>query len=382
MCTSSPQLLHESAGDALLQTGQLRIASTLQPSPTNEGPLPVDQMVPLIATSVAQLSGQITNIAPVDRTYLKSVKLSDYHHITDYVKRGSDSTTLFYHIHIPKTGGTTVANLLLADICDPFNPFTAEDYPGKEETNVGEGQQLDASLTHPCKMGLTDNMLSCYPDRHMFEHRDFAANLERSQGLMTSLEATRIVYVTSLRRGSDRLISQWAHEVVAGLFVPPSNIAPWSNESLQVYVNGGPHSGKGWIQASLPDQRNNLQVAELASMKAPSYLNDTADFDQLVTEEHLDAAKQVLLSGEWLIGSTHCMSKLHDALTEAAEALHGFSHPNRGASVPVTENKTPPITLDEETQSLVDSAASFDNELYAWAWDESEKQTAGFVGAC
>ena len=78
-------------------------------------------------------------------------------------------------------------------------------------------------------------------------------------------------------------------------------------------------------------------MAELASMKAPRYGSEEEDIDKIVTEEHLNTAKQVLLTGEWLIGSTHCMSRLHDGLTEAGEALHGFSHPNRGASVPVTD---------------------------------------------
>lgn len=39
---------------------------------------------------------------------------------TSSVQAQAEVSTLFYHIHIPRTGGITVANLLVGDICTPF----------------------------------------------------------------------------------------------------------------------------------------------------------------------------------------------------------------------------------------------------------------------
>jgi len=278
-----------------------------------------------------------------------------------------DITTLFYHFHIPKTGGTTVANLIMADICSPFSAnFSSVDW--------------NFLCSQPCEMGLTDNMLSCYPERYDFEHGAYNAGHNRSQSLLSSTGANRIVYVTSLRRGSDRLLSQWAHEVLAGAWSPPIDVEKISNKSLQLYISGVEHEGDGWIQNCCPQQRNNLQVAELASMPCTcSAETDT----QVMTRAHLEEAKQALLSDEWLIGFTDCMPKLHEALTRDGEALHGFPHYNRGAIVPVTESRTPLITLDEETKYLLDSFASWDNELYEWAWTLAEQNMdPRFVGVC
>jgi hypothetical protein len=292
-------------------------------------------------------------------------KLEEYHTVTsEKLLKKKDGTTLFYHVHIPKTGGTTVANLLLNDICAPVN---AEIVP----------VEWNFLCTQTCAMGLTDNMLSCHADRFNFEHTAFAKHEERAKGIAAALAAPRIAYVTTLRHGSERLISQWAHELTNGAWLPPAGVANFSNRSLQLFISGGEHivpNGVGWIQSCCSMQRNNLQVAELASMEMEQ---------QEVTEAHLETAKNVLMAGDWLIGFTHCMSALHDGLTREGEALHGFSHPNRAAAVPITETRTPEIILDTQTQMMVDAYAYFDNALYNWAWAQSlQGADPRFMGTC
>jgi len=58
-------------------------------------------------------------------------------------------------------------------------------------------------------MGLSDNEFSCDPGQFLVEHAPLAQSLQRSQDLMAATGAKRIVYVTTLRYGSERVISQW-----------------------------------------------------------------------------------------------------------------------------------------------------------------------------
>lgn len=284
-----------------------------------------------------------------------------------------NKSTLFYHVHIPKTGGTTVANLLLADICAPF------------EDNITPLNWKSLCNT-TCEMGLTDNEFTCQgsaagsqdaSSREWVEHNAYALNRQRAETLMSTSGAQSIVYVTTLRRGSQRLLSQWAFEVELKLWIPEDGIEPFSNESLRLYLTNGTNLGGGWIGKWSASIRNNLQVAQLASVYYDLMAEDN------VTREHLELAKQTLMTGQWVIGFTDCMDTLQDKLLQHSRSLHGSA---KAKAVPPREHwrSTPSdIKLDSMTEQMLDDHCALDNELSLWAWRLAEqRQDPRFTEIC
>jgi hypothetical protein len=260
-----------------------------------------------------------------------------------------NKTFLFYHFHIPRTGGTTLANLLLGDICDPFG----------DQIPLNGHPDL---CTKSCTAALSDNQFSCYPDRLTFEHWTFKQNFQRAEELKLATNALNVLFVTTLRRGSDRVLSQWMLEVNASLWIPPSGVETISNKSLQLYLQGASQQGAGWVANGAASMRNNLQVGVLAS--AP--LESKAE----LTRDHLEAAKGVLSTGFWLIGFTGCLEQAHRSLTRYADSLHGGKIARRAmprdASTQFSTSHG--IVLNSETQAMLDAACALDNELFDWAW--------------
>merc|ERR1719359_751223 len=108
-----------------------------------------------------------------------------------------DMTTFFYHVHIPKTGGTTVGNLLTAYYCNPYSP------------NLDVKLWYPYLCTQPCTFGLVDTFLSCYTaDRHKHEHDLLQNSMLRAEEFKRKSGAQNLVYVTTLRRCQKRVISQ------------------------------------------------------------------------------------------------------------------------------------------------------------------------------
>jgi len=275
-----------------------------------------------------------------------------------------DTTTLFYHVHIPKTGGTTVANLLLADICDPF------------ADHVTPATWTD-QCNRTCDMGLSDNEFSCFPGRFEEEHNALAVDMERAEGLKATLGAQKIIYVTTLRSGSDRVISQWNHEVTFDVWLPPAGIPKFSNESLQLYITAGPHTTIEGRQAGF-SQSNNLQVAQLTSKKSRGTQDDP------VTRADLKQAKKMLMAEDWIIGFTQCMDKVQEKVREHAIALHGSCEPK---VIPHEDHRvlleSKVWTFNRETLDLLARQSSLDNKLFAWAWNLAKAQAnPRFAATC
>jgi hypothetical protein len=269
----------------------------------------------------------------------------------------SAKETLFYHVHIPKTGGSTVAELLVSDICAPMSD------------NISlHGYRDYCNIT--CEMGFTDNQLACFPNRNHFEHNAFSLNMQRAEELKSRIGARKIIYVTTLRRGSDRVVSHWAAELHYGSFRPPPGVPLWSMESLRHYFMGwrnyGSHDGRGWIAGSNPSLRNNLQVGQLSSWLTP----DNNQIDKPLTRKHLEAAKQVLMQGDWIIGFTTCMPQMQKRLSERAKALHMRF---KEKAAPRPPSATSHVVIDPETQAQLDRHSWLDNALYKWVWDLATK---------
>jgi hypothetical protein len=264
-----------------------------------------------------------------------------------------DKTTLFYHVHLPKTGGTTVAHLLVSDICAP-----------KDDLLPLAGWNDRCKVT--CELGFTDNEFSCNdPHRNDVEHNAFNFNLQRAEALKQKVGAQKIVYVTTLRRGSDRVVSQWKAELGYQSWGPPDGVLPYSMKSLQLYITGGNHTGKGWLGRWNTHLRNNYQVGMLASQR---FNGDT----KAIRWFHVEEAKKVLMTGDWIIGFTDCIPQVQEKLMEHARKVHGSC---KDKAMPHDTVAASEIVIDEETQRILDRYTALDNALFDWAWDLAERGT-------
>lgn len=259
------------------------------------------------------------------------------------------SNTLFFHFHIPKTAGTTVSNMIVGNIC------------GEEMRDEG----WDKKCSRSCERAFVDTELSCLdPDRWESEHRSFLTAKESASKLRDAHEIQNVVYVTTLRSGPERLISQWAMETTYGWWAPPSDVPAMSNESLLLYISGGFHGGNGsfFSTASPYPTRNNLQVAELASVP----------LGYPVLPQDLETAKTVFLSNDWLVGFSACLPKFQARLAEIGQ-IAPMAYANEAA--PGKD-----LVLRRDIVELIQQQSKFDDQLLEWAlqrsYDTPEKFTA------
>jgi hypothetical protein len=280
---------------------------------------------------------------------------------------------LFYHFHVPRTGGTTVANLLVADLCQPYDE--------KLHQFVG----WSSYCTLPCPQSIVDNELTCQPgadpERKMIVHSLFSTHQKRAASAKRVSGAKQIVYVMTLRKPSDRVVSQWMKESFHGGWQPPPGVAKLSDESLRLYLTtpGSQNPGKGWIAAASNSQRNNLHVGMLASL-------DQYDAHRAVTKEDLETAKRVLTHGAWIIGFTECLEQLHLRLEKQASFQHHGNH-HKELVFERPEKKQFDVDINsfnKETLDLLHEKTAIDNELYKWAWGEASKKNASkrWAGTC
>jgi len=222
------------------------------------------------------------------------------------------------------------------------------------------------ACSKPCPHGLTDTEISCHLDDSRFNilHADWDKHFARARAVKSKVGASEVVFVTALRRGSDRLVSEWAMELHSKTWKPPSGVELWSNESLRAYLqddNGQDH----WLKDKHASYRSNKQVKMLASVQQK---HPTRDVDQ----DDLELAKTVLTEGRWVIGFTDCLDKLHEKLEDIAARMYppGTLHkqmPDK-SHLPFSSTQDFDLTsLDSETLALLHSRTALDNDLYEWA---------------
>jgi len=259
---------------------------------------------------------------------------------------GNVEGVLYYHVHIPKCGGTTLSNIIVSNLCG----------------NGIDAVQTSDWETHcsvKCERAMVDTEASCMNEWRL-EHAKFDNISKRIDSLMTLYPIRKVVYITTLRPGTKRMISQWAHEVNSlKTWTPPADVSPMSNESLLVYLEG-----KNWknnwpgVAADSVSQRNNFQVATLAAVPG----------DMEVTAEHLEQAKEKLKTGEWIIGFTECLPQLHHKLW----TLGASSGQNFNSTLPMLAHESPKeLSFNSEVMDSLWAHSRFDNELYEWAWQQS-----------
>lgn len=271
--------------------------------------------------------------------------------------------TLHYHVHLPKTGGTTTSNMLVSDLCGG---------------GTGTVKALDWKdrCTQSCYGALVDTEISCLnTTRGRGEHVKWNDMLNRVQQLIQQYRIPRVVFITTLRSGYERLISSWLHEMSLEVWQPPPRVPKISNESFLLYMLGTNWTD-GWMkgdQGSL-SQRNNFQVATLAPVTGNGE----------VEPQHLEEAKQTLRSEDWVIGFTPCLPQLHHKLWTMGNANlrhSGVSASMFNDTLPRVQQRTPQgLQFNETVRRELVKQTRFDNELYAWALDRSNKD--GSYVAC
>jgi hypothetical protein len=282
---------------------------------------------------------------------------------------------------MPKTGGTTVANLLIADLCVLFDP-TMDLF-----TDDG-AQSFNPVCSKTCPMGNADTGLSCFPgasqQRDLILHGDWMVHANRAEDVKSRSGAAEVVWVTSLRRGSDRILSQWSHELNSERWQPPQGVEPLSSESLRAYL-----LNDRWLHDSFSEShdkaswRNNKQVSLLASVETGSVSHNNPMRE--VEEGDLELAKTVLRTGKWVVGFTDCLPKLHMKLEEIAIGIHGTGTAHKDMSGDMshgTERQADVLkaSLDPETLEILNNAAVWDNALYDWAQEQAG--ALGWAGPC
>jgi len=290
---------------------------------------------------------------------------------------------IWMHLHIPKTGGTTLSNMLICDFCNEKQC---------ESLELGWGSHC----SRPCAAAFIDTEMHCMKLMRSStaidmrrEHASFTTQRERAEALARTFHATGVVYLTLLRGGADRTISHWAHEMSMmpeNIVVNGTLVNRYAEESLRWYVSNSWQNRSRWANF-----RNNMQVAMLASVPDST----------LVTRDHLEKAKSVLLKEErrWLVGFTYCIARYRRHLRELREGNVSDLEINASflqqdivrhdvydevlrdqQEFPKLEHRTPAgLVLSNEVVEWVERENSLDTELYHWAMMREDK--ARFIGA-
>jgi len=265
--------------------------------------------------------------------------------ITSLAQHTADGV-LYYHVHLPKCGGTTLSNIIVDSLCG-------------NNGDAVQGSGWEQHCTVKCEHAMVDTEATCL-DQWRIEHAKFNLISERIDELKKYYPIREVVYITTLRPGSKRMISQWAHEINSlKTWAPPPDVPSMSNESLLLYLEGKNWTNKWeWVEANSVSQRNNFQVASLAAVPG----------EMEVTAEHLEQAKENLRTGKWIIGFTDCLPELHHKLwTLSASPGSTFS-----SKLPTLAHETPEaLSFNSEVMDALRMQSRFDDELYEWAWQSS-----------
>jgi len=254
---------------------------------------------------------------------------------------------LYYHVHLPKTGGTTTSNIIVSNLCGLGNG-SVQSYGWTEHCKV------------PCARTMVDTEAACI-NGSRWEHPKMNHVSDIVVKLKKYFPIRHVVYITTLRKGSKRLVSQWAHEMnELKTWEPPPDVPRMSNKSLLLYLAGANWTNK-WagVEADSVSQRNNFQVASLAAV--PGNVE--------VTAEHLEQAKHTLKTGKWVIGFTECLPQLHHTLWTLSSVS---SESTFNGTLPRLEHQAPSdLRFNDKVKDELERQTQFDNELYEWAWRQS-----------
>lgn len=193
---------------------------------------------------------------------------------------------LYMHVHVPKTGGTTLSNMLMAAICN------------KGETPIGGLVNPPCHHDDACVHGLVDCRANCMGGERPEHPNDMNQSRSRAESLKVSSGAESIRYVTTIRSGTARLFSHYAHNLIYGPISNASLLKYMSNEYGEVNPCGG---------------RADLQVATFASVPG----------GHRPTRDDLEKAKRVLSNEDFVVGVTECMPALYARLLKLGGSTAG-----------------------------------------------------------
>ena len=206
---------------------------------------------------------------------------------------------------------------------------------------------------------------------------DFRARIDR---LIAGRQVQNVLIVTTLRHGTSRAISHWAHcmselqENPSSAFCTLGNVdlrpfkelaRPLSAESL--YLFAGSNSSKTnwkWFRHS------SMQVGILASVPAGQALTTEDLYSAKMALETLDmpSKNQGGVSSDAVVGFAECLPELHHYLLQRLHTLPKIDAHNFQAFR--NEQRTPrDLQLSQDILTFVADRNFLDNELYGWARD-------------
>ena len=270
--------------------------------------------------------------------------------------------TLFEHVHLPKTGGTTVSNVLVSVFCANTTKIT----------NVG-GWSSRCSVDCERSDYVIDTEFACAPTPYdRVEHALFDKQRSRTvkRAKYLNIAPSETVYVTTIRSAAARSISHWSHciselshngRTQCGFEKQDDNMTTTlTNETLSHFMNTYKHGGT-WV----PWFRTyNMQVGMLASVK-----NGVP-----VTSDDLEIAKQRLSEGRWLAYTFGCLPRLYKHFAKKAGLSFDKNQTYEMTSSAHHTNATLSMYLSSDALQDVEEGNKLDDQLYRWVLEREENK--------
>jgi len=246
----------------------------------------------------------------------------------DGVCRPASAHILWEHLHVAKTGGTSLSFALTNMLCGPTMGAMPEGLEPWElrGTRACVNTMLDTELSWPVVAEIEGMKREEHAGLDAIALR--GANMQKALTPWHISPEPKIVFVTALRDGKSRAMSHWAHctlqppvvvndgsrRCTLGM-IPMPETPRWDDESLLLFLE---RDSQAMRRSGRPKQGlrvNNALVGALSSLPHP---------DVMLNPAHLELAKQALLSSRyelsdgrqlqgfsWVVGFTECLDDMY-----------------------------------------------------------------------
>jgi len=335
------------------------------------------------------------------------------------------SSLLLFHVHIPKTAGTTLSNYLVAAFCDEADSASTHGTHHVEKAvgDRGWGYHCKARCasaetafarmntvlessgagqsTAQAESLLLDTELACLEMPPSFptklqkrtEHALLDAELERASELSRVYRVQQVHFVVVLRLGSARLISHWSHCIseitqkttsnictLGGVMMAPFRSSGFelnSSESLTLWATNATSMRSGTYfrrdnqqVAILSSTSSRLPVNQAAFSRAQNALNDLVESGVMRFDKMVDSRRKILREGAYAtVGFSECLSNLTGLLDRRFQQ---YVTPSWSASaaiaLPHVEHRSAAgMVPSADARDAVARASRLDDALHLWA---------------
>ena len=279
-------------------------------------------------------------------------------------KAWPNTSAYYYHIHIPKCGGTTVSNMMVSAFCTT----------GTEPLPTGTLEWQENCHLAECEARPISTEVSCASERSVEHEFIDEAELHAMKFIDTAfagkIEKPRVIFVTTLRSGAGRSISAWAFcsklkwtDVgFCGNFKPGgeemsnTSLLDWATryDTIPCMAKFDPRNLAA-LTVPCYFRANNAQVAQIASVHT---------HDVEINSTHVEKAKAIIERDDWVVGISECLPAFFKKLGALAGVEITDAH---ARAIPELAHKDYSDDFNEEVLDVVRKANAADEELYQWA---------------